>query len=160
MRHLIILWIVYKSSCLPSYAYKRPIELEITLHMLWLILQNPRVIATWDLLVFPAGCRSNPSTLRIEEGLKKIKAWEASPTPNGERICDALSGLEELYACIDELLKLNLTQQALSLHQHEEWIDGVLDGSLRLIDGCGIIREVISQIREHVRDLQSALRRR
>ncbi|PSS29942.1 Pyridoxal 5'-phosphate synthase subunit PdxS like [Actinidia chinensis var. chinensis] len=62
--------------------------------------------------------------------------------------------------CIDELLKLKLTQQALSLHRHEEWIDGVLDGSLRLIDGCGIIREVISQIREHIRDLQSALRRR
>ncbi|XP_057492425.1 uncharacterized protein LOC130778023 [Actinidia eriantha] len=101
-------------------------------------------------------CRSHPSTLRIEEGQKKIKAWEASPTPNGERICDALCGLEELYACIDELLKLKLTQQALSLHRHEEWIDEFL----RLIDGCGIIREVISQIREHVRDLQSALRRR
>ncbi|GFZ09427.1 hypothetical protein Acr_21g0000260 [Actinidia rufa] len=45
-------------------------------------------------------------------------------------------------------------------HRHEEWIDGVLDGSLRLIDGCGILREVMSQIKEHVRELQSALWRR
>ena len=59
--------------------------------------------------------------------------------------------------CMAELL---LTQQALSFHRHDEWIDGVLDGSLRLIDGCGILREVMSQIKERVRELQSALRRR
>ncbi|XP_057469664.1 uncharacterized protein LOC130758745 [Actinidia eriantha] len=105
-------------------------------------------------------CRSSPCTARIEEELNKLKSWEASSTPNGERICDALSRLEELYVCVDDLLKLNLTQQALSLHQHEEWVDGLLDGSLRLIDVCGVLRDVVSQIKEHVRDLQSTLRRR
>ncbi|GFZ09429.1 hypothetical protein Acr_21g0000280 [Actinidia rufa] len=105
-------------------------------------------------------CRSHPSTVRIKEELNKLKSWETSPAPNGERICDALSGLEELYICADDLLKLNLTQQALSSHQHKEWVDGLLDGSLRLIDVCGIVRDVMSQIKEHVRDLQSALRRR
>ena len=105
-------------------------------------------------------CRSHPSTVKIEEELNKLKSWEASPTPNGERICDALSGLEELYMCVDDLLKLNLTQQALSPHQHEEWVDGLLDGSLRLIDVCGVLRDLTSQIKEHVRDLQSSLRRR
>ncbi|XP_057469663.1 uncharacterized protein LOC130758744 [Actinidia eriantha] len=105
-------------------------------------------------------CRSHPSTVRIKEELNKLKSWETSPAPNGERICDALSGLEELYMCVDDLLKLNLTQQALSSHQHEEWVDGLLDESLRLIDVCGVVRDVMSQIKEHVRDLQSALRRR
>ncbi|GFY87807.1 hypothetical protein Acr_05g0014460 [Actinidia rufa] len=62
--------------------------------------------------------------------------------------------------CVDDLLKLNLTQQALSPHQHEEWVDGLLDGSLRLIDVCGVLRDLMSQIKEHVRDLQSSLRRR
>ncbi|GFZ09428.1 hypothetical protein Acr_21g0000270 [Actinidia rufa] len=105
-------------------------------------------------------CRSHPCTARIEEELNKLKSWEASSTPNGERICDALSRLEELYVCVDDLLKLNLTQQALSVHQHEEWVDGLLDGSLRLIDVCGVLRDVMSQIKERVRDLQSTLRRR
>ncbi|GFY87805.1 hypothetical protein Acr_05g0014440 [Actinidia rufa] len=98
--------------------------------------------------------------VRIEEELNKLKSWEASSTPNGERICDALSGLGELYMSMDDLLKLTLTQQALSLHQQEEWIDGLLDGSLRLLDVCGIIRDLMSQLKEHVRDLQSTLRRR
>ncbi|XP_057492426.1 uncharacterized protein LOC130778024 [Actinidia eriantha] len=105
-------------------------------------------------------CRLHPSIVRIEEELNKLKSWEASPPPNGERICDALNGLGELYMSMDDFLKLTLTQQALSLHQQEEWIDGLLDGSLRLLDVCGIIRDLMSQLKEHVRDLQSTLRRR
>ncbi|XP_059670786.1 uncharacterized protein LOC132316299 [Cornus florida] len=105
-------------------------------------------------------CRSHPSTLRIEEELNKLKAWEASPMPTAENVCNGLSGLEELYKCMDDLYNLPMTQQALSQHQHEKWINELLDGSLRLLDVCGTTRDAVSQMKEHVRDLQSSLQRR
>ncbi|KAA8547567.1 hypothetical protein F0562_003996 [Nyssa sinensis] len=108
----------------------------------------------------PRPTRSHPSTIAIEEKLNKLKTWEASSTTMAETICKSLSGLEELYKCTDDLYNLPLTQQALSQHQHEKWVDVLLDGSMRLLDICGITRDVVSQIKEHVRDLQSALRRR
>ncbi|KAB2618217.1 hypothetical protein D8674_014086 [Pyrus ussuriensis x Pyrus communis] len=78
--------------------------------------------------------RSHPTTIRVEEELSRRQTSSASAS-----ICKVLCGLEELYdCCMDELL----------------------DGSLRLLDICGITRDAMSQIKEHVRDLQSALRRR
>ncbi|XP_059639726.1 uncharacterized protein LOC132282122 [Cornus florida] len=105
-------------------------------------------------------CRSHPTTLRIDEELNKLKTWEASSTPTADTICDGLSGLQELYNCLDGLYNLPVTQQALSHHQHEKWINELLDGSLRLLDICGVTRDVMSQMKEHIRDVQSAMRRR
>ncbi|KAA8532049.1 hypothetical protein F0562_006809 [Nyssa sinensis] len=104
--------------------------------------------------------RSHPTTLTIEEKLNQLKTWEASSTPTAETIFQGLSGLEELFKCVDDLYNLPLTQQALSQHQHEKWVNELLDGSVRLLDICGITRDAMSQIKEHVRYLQSALRRR
>ena len=75
-------------------------------------------------------------------------------------ICNGLSGMEDLYKSLDELLSLQSTQQALYHHQPEKWIDELLDGSVSLLDICGNTRDVISQFKENVEDLQSALRRR
>ena len=78
-----------------------------------------------------------------------------------DSICKSLCGLEELYECVDDLLQMTSTQQLLSQHQQKKCMDKLLDGSLmRLLDICGITRDAISTIKEHVRDLQSALRRR
>ncbi|KAK9265521.1 hypothetical protein L1049_001766 [Liquidambar formosana] len=104
--------------------------------------------------------RSHPSTLRIQEELNKLRTWEASSTSTAEAICIGLSGLEELYKCMDDLLNLPSTQQALTHHQHEDWVDELLDGSVRLLDICNITRDNMLQIKEHVLNLQSALRRR
>ncbi|KAK2965049.1 hypothetical protein RJ639_039718 [Escallonia herrerae] len=104
--------------------------------------------------------RSHPSTLRIEEELNKLKAREVSSGSTAETICTGLSGMEELYKCMGDLLSLPLTQQALSVHQQEVSTNALLDGSLRLLDICGITRDAMSQIKEHVRDLQSSLRRK
>ncbi|KAK2991958.1 hypothetical protein RJ640_027849 [Escallonia rubra] len=106
-------------------------------------------------------CRSHPSTLRLEGELNKLKTWEeGSFMPIADTICSSLSGMEKLYVCLDDLLGLPLTQQVLSLHQHREWINKLLDGSVRLLDICGVARDFMSQLKEHVSDLQSALRRR
>ncbi|KAL5557432.1 hypothetical protein UlMin_039668 [Ulmus minor] len=112
---------------------------------------------------FPS--RSHPSTIRVEEELSKLKAWEfslntSSSSSSSSSICFGLSGLEELYDCVDDLLKMASTQQVLSHHQHEKFFENLLDGSVKLLDICGIAREVLVQTNEHVRALQSALRRR
>ncbi|TQD85791.1 hypothetical protein C1H46_028707 [Malus baccata] len=101
----------------------------------------------------PSG--SHPTTLRVEEELSRLQTSSSSAS-----ICKDLCGLEELYDCVDDLLQMTSTKQLLSHYQQEKCMDELFDGSLRLLDICGITRDVMSQIKEHVRDLQSALRRR
>lgn len=104
--------------------------------------------------------RSHPSTLRLEEELNKLKTWEATSTSTSDSIYRGLVGLDELYKSMDELLNLTSTQQVLSQHRHEKFVDELLDGSVRILDICGTTRDAISQVKEQVRALQSALRRR
>ncbi|GMP32118.1 hypothetical protein CsSME_00006024 [Camellia sinensis var. sinensis] len=104
--------------------------------------------------------RSHPSTVRIEEKLNKIKTWEATSPPTAKAIHNGLSRLDDLYKCMEDLLNLPLTQQALSHDQHEKWVGDLQEGFITLLDTCGTARDVITQMKEQVRDLQSALRRR
>lgn len=97
---------------------------------------------------------SHPTTLRIEDELKRLK------TSATESISAGLSGLGDLYQCMDELLNMSSTQQVLSMYQHEKCIDELMDGYVKLLDICGIARDYMLQIMEHVHALQSALRRR
>ncbi|KAK5843831.1 hypothetical protein PVK06_006289 [Gossypium arboreum] len=104
--------------------------------------------------------RSHPTTLRIEDELKRLKTSEPSALSATESISAGLSGLGDLYQCMDELLNMSSTQQVLSMYQHEKCIDELLDGYVKLLDICGIARDYMFQIKEHVHALQSALRRR
>ncbi|XP_018498604.2 uncharacterized protein LOC108865734 [Pyrus x bretschneideri] len=103
--------------------------------------------------------RSHPTTIRVEEELSKLQA-SSSCASTSNSICKSLYGLEELYECVDDLLQMASTQQLLSQHQQQKCMDDLLDGSVKLLDICGITRDTISTIKEHVRALQSALRRR
>ncbi|GLT31346.1 hypothetical protein SLA2020_060880 [Shorea laevis] len=52
-----------------------------------------------------------------------------------------------------------MIQKAL-LHQgHEKWVHQVSESSLRMLDICGISRDVLLLVKDHVQDLQFALRR-
>ncbi|KAF8406688.1 hypothetical protein HHK36_008779 [Tetracentron sinense] len=104
--------------------------------------------------------RSHPLTLRLEEQLYRVRASEATISSSSSSICRNLGGLKELYDSVDDLLQLPLTQQALVPDRHEKLIDEVLDGSLMLLDVCGITRDVLQQMKESVQDLQSSLRRK
>ncbi|KAM7524003.1 hypothetical protein LguiA_013905 [Lonicera macranthoides] len=97
--------------------------------------------------------RSHPTTLRIQEELNKLKNYKPAAK-------NSLPGLEELYKCMHELLSLASTQQVLSQHQDEKWVDELLDGSVMLLDICGITVDLVSQMKEHLGDVQSCLRRR
>lgn len=65
-----------------------------------------------------------------------------------------------LYKCVDNLLSLPLTQQAISQCHYEKRVDGLLDGSVTVLDTCGLTRDIVSHVKEHFRDVQCALRRR
>nr|CAN69954.1 hypothetical protein VITISV_032881 [Vitis vinifera] len=101
--------------------------------------------------------RSHPTILKIQKELNKLRSWETSSRSMSETICTGLSGLEELQKSLDELLSLPSSQQALSHHLNEKWVDELLDGSVRLLDICGSTRDAISQLKQNARDLQSAL---
>ncbi|GLT39320.1 hypothetical protein SLA2020_135180 [Shorea laevis] len=103
---------------------------------------------------FPA--RSHPTTLRIEEEINKLRSLEGV---SSSTVSTVLSGLAELYACMGDLLSLPLTQQGLSQHHHEKWVNELLDGTLRYLDICGNTRDSVLLTKESVRELQSVLRR-
>src|ERR1044072_1283909 len=83
--------------------------------------------------------RSHPSTARVEEELNKLKSCTSSSS-RVETICYGLSGLVELYKCIEDLLKLPLTQQALSQHKNDKWLNELLDSPVRFLDQLGKTR--------------------
>ncbi|KAF6172479.1 hypothetical protein GIB67_006992 [Kingdonia uniflora] len=104
--------------------------------------------------------RSHPNTLQIDEALKKLKSLETPQTLKSEAICVRLSHLVELYNSFQDLLQVPLTQKAIVRIQDEKWVSDALDGSIRLLDLCGVAKDILMQMNEHVKDLQSVLRRR
>ncbi|KAE9612914.1 hypothetical protein Lalb_Chr05g0212011 [Lupinus albus] len=107
---------------------------------------------------FPSA--SHPSTTRIEEELRNLKSFEATSTSTSESFGTSLSLIQDLYVCLDDLLNLASTQKLISHYKGEKFMEEVLDGSVRLLDICGITRDTMSQIKENVQSLHSALRRR
>ncbi|GMH25156.1 hypothetical protein Nepgr_026999 [Nepenthes gracilis] len=103
---------------------------------------------------------SNPIIRRIGEELDKLKEWEESSTSTSETISIGLTGLGNLYKCLDDALSLPLIQQAPSFHHHEQCVNELLETSLRLLDICSAAREIVLQLKEADRELRSALRRR
>ncbi|KAK1439231.1 hypothetical protein QVD17_05047 [Tagetes erecta] len=108
--------------------------------------------------------RSHPSTLEVEEELTNFKTWEASISScistDGDTICNGVTSLNRLYTCVDSLLGLSSTQEALSHHQYQKVVDELRDRSMIILEICGTVRDVVSHVKEYVRDVQSALRRR
>ncbi|XP_061346060.1 uncharacterized protein LOC133291757 [Gastrolobium bilobum] len=107
---------------------------------------------------FPSG--SHPITNRVEEELTKLKTWEAASTSTSESIGTGLFLLEDLYICLESLLNVASTQKVISHHQGEKCLEELLDGSVKILDICGITRDTMLQIKENVQALHSALRRR
>ncbi|KAI3834329.1 hypothetical protein MKX03_030136 [Papaver bracteatum] len=96
--------------------------------------------------------RSNALTLTIEEQLCRLRSSELA-TSSSRSISQSLTGLKDLYESVDDFLHLQPIQQ-------ENCLDSVLDGFLLLLDACGSTRDVLSQMKRCVQDLQSSIRRK
>ncbi|AES95242.1 DUF241 domain protein [Medicago truncatula] len=108
--------------------------------------------------------RSHPSTIKIQEELNKFKSYEAmsssSSSSKVETICFGLYVLVNVYKCMEDVLKLAMTQQALFSHKNEKWVDELVECPVRFLDILGETRDVIMLMKGNFQELQSALRRR
>ncbi|BAT99913.1 uncharacterized protein HKW66_Vig0155990 [Vigna angularis] len=107
---------------------------------------------------FPSG--SHPNISRVEEELNKLKTWEATKTSTSNSIGTGLSLLSDLLICLENILNMASTQKLISNHQGEKCMEEIMDGSMRILDICGITRDTMLQMKENVLALHSALRRR
>ncbi|KAL4582803.1 hypothetical protein LXL04_007363 [Taraxacum kok-saghyz] len=102
----------------------------------------------------------HPTTYRMEKELNDIKtcllssSWSTSCKPNTEAVCEGLLKLSPLYEGIMELIK------SLSFVQNEKWVEEPMDGLVGFLDVCGIMRNLVSELKGHVVVLQCALRSR
>ncbi|KAK4764012.1 hypothetical protein SAY87_013450 [Trapa incisa] len=103
--------------------------------------------------------RSHPSIARVEEEIRKLRSWESSGEFSSYgSIAVGLAGLERLYICLDDLLSMGSTVQVLS-QGGDHIINELLDVSVMILDICGTTRDLVSQVKDHVRELESAVRR-
>ncbi|XP_071739143.1 uncharacterized protein [Rutidosis leptorrhynchoides] len=106
--------------------------------------------------------RSHPTTLRIEQQLNTTKtaASVAAAKPTAETICNGLLELVEVYKCMDTLLNSSSTKLLISRQQNKKWVENLIDETVNFLDVCGSTKDMVTQIKEHIVDLQCALRRR
>lgn len=104
---------------------------------------------------------SKPNTLisEFDDHLCRLRASKAASL-SPSLICNRLNGIQDLHDCVNKLLQLSFTQQALAHEQHKTWVDELLHESLRLLDLCGIRKDALLQTKECTHQLQSIMQRR
>ncbi|KAB2636366.1 hypothetical protein D8674_026900 [Pyrus ussuriensis x Pyrus communis] len=104
---------------------------------------------------FPS--RPHPIVQEVDEHLSRLGSSEA-PSTSSLSINHNLSSLRDFYGCVDRLLQLPITQQALAQEENEKWTNELLDGSLRLLDVCSTAKDAVLQTKAYIQDLQSIIR--
>ncbi|GFP86951.1 hypothetical protein PHJA_000838900 [Phtheirospermum japonicum] len=105
---------------------------------------------------FPS--QSHPVMNDVEDRLERLKASQATSTSSS--ICANLASLRDLHDNINTLIQMPSIEQALSHEQGQNWINELLEGSLRLVDLCGFSRDIVQLTKESVQDLESSIRRK
>ncbi|XWS55161.1 hypothetical protein CRYUN_Cryun10bG0151200 [Craigia yunnanensis] len=103
--------------------------------------------------------RPHPLIPQIDEHLCRLKSNEADSS-SSPSIDEKLSGLRDLYELVDSLLQLPLTQKSLAKQCYDKQVNELLNGSLKLLDVCGVAKDALLQAKEDTQKLQSILRRR
>ena len=102
--------------------------------------------------------RAHPLISEFDNQLSRLRCSEAT-TSSSASLSQKIIGLQDLNDCVDNLLLLPFAQ-ALAQKQNHKWYNELLDGSLKLLDVCGIARDALLQTKECTHELQSILRRR
>ncbi|KAK7257955.1 hypothetical protein RIF29_32306 [Crotalaria pallida] len=96
--------------------------------------------------------RPHPLILQCNEHLERlIASQETSSSPS--LLSHKLGGLQDLHDCVEKLVQLPQTKEALLE-------DELLDASLRLLDVCTATKDSLLHKKECMRELQSMMRRR
>ncbi|CAL5205622.1 unnamed protein product [Lathyrus oleraceus] len=103
--------------------------------------------------------RSHPLFLECNQHLDTLLK-SSTETSSSSLLCHKIDGLRGLIECVENLIQLPLTQDAL-IHEHQEnRVNSLLDGSLRLLDVCSAAKDAVIHTKECTRELQSIIRRR
>ncbi|XP_021755443.1 uncharacterized protein LOC110720699 [Chenopodium quinoa] len=108
-------------------------------------------MASYHTRSFSFPSNSHPVSEQLDQQLNRLRSSQAASTSS---LTSKLSGLNDLYKCVEEFLQLPKNQKTVSQSQQ------VLDGSLRLIDICSTSRDVLAVSKEQIQNIQSVLRRR
>jgi len=67
--------------------------------------------------------------------------------------------LKDLHNSANRLLHSPLVRQGLVHEREEKWVDDVSESSLRMLEVCGISKDLLMVVKEHLQELQFTLRR-
>ncbi|KAG6687198.1 hypothetical protein I3842_11G058500 [Carya illinoinensis] len=93
--------------------------------------------------------RPHPVILQCNEHLCRVVASDTTSSSPSSALRSKLSCLQDLHECVEKLLLLPQTQQAI-----------LFDRSLRLLDACTATKDAVIHTKECTRELQSNMRRR
>lgn len=105
--------------------------------------------------------KPHPIILQCNEHLSKL--WGANSNfdaISSLTLAHKLNILQDLHICIEKLIQLPLTQEALVKQSQEKWVDEFLESSLRLLDTCTATKDALLHTKECARELQSIIRRK
>ena len=102
--------------------------------------------------------RAHPLISEFNNQLSRLRCSEATSSSSAS-LSQKLISPQDLNDSVDILLLLPFAQ-ALDQEQNRKWFNELLDGSLRLLDVCGIARDALLQTKECTHELQSTMRRR
>ncbi|CAF1711358.1 unnamed protein product [Brassica oleracea var. botrytis] len=82
----------------------------------------------------------HPQAAHVDEQLTRLRSSEAASSSSSSSIYQRLSNLQDLHDSLDKMLRLSITNKALSQVQVEK----LLDGSLRILDLCNVAKDALS----------------
>ena len=103
--------------------------------------------------------RPPPLILKCNEHLESLRASKATSS-SSTLLRHKVEGLQDLIECVGKLIQLPLTQDVLLHERQENWVNELLDGSLRLLDVCTAAKDALLRTKECTRELQSTIRRK
>ncbi|EFH45358.1 carrier [Arabidopsis lyrata subsp. lyrata] len=97
--------------------------------------------------------RQHPQAAHVDEQLTRLRSSE---TASSSSIRQRLSNLQDLHDSLEKMIRLSVTNHALSQDQIEKF----LDGSIKILDLCNVAKDALSQMKEGLMEIQSILRRK
>lgn len=102
--------------------------------------------------------RLQPDSIKVVSELKKLKSCPPGSC-TAEEMRAKITSLADIFVRVQEMLTSPLTQKVFSKPGTGELVEGALDQSITVIDACGHARDLLSALREQVREVQCSVRR-
>ncbi|KAL0325977.1 UNVERIFIED_CONTAM: hypothetical protein Scaly_1555000 [Sesamum calycinum] len=99
-----------------------------------------------------------PESEDFEDNLIRLKCSAELTSSPASFVCTNLDSLNNFQESINNLIQLPSMKQDLTLEQGRSGTLVLLDGPLRLLDCCGIAKDITAIVNEFVQELESSPR--